>query len=145
MSGGNGTQRDDGYALTMFLVTFVTLLFAVAGLVVDGGRVVAARRSAGAVAASAARLGLQAIEGSATGEPVLTEARVRPIVLAYLAERGFPDSDVSVVCSTVCDRVEVTTRTTVKFGLGRLIGVSAKQVVATVGARQAVGITHEGG
>lgn len=132
-------------ALTMFLVSFVLVLFTFAGLVVDGSRVVAARRSATGAAASGARLGLQAFGGSLGGEPSVVEAQVQSLVSGYLADRGFPDSSIRVDCAATCDRVVVTTRTTVHFSLGRLVGISSKQVEATVGARQATGITYEGG
>ena len=43
--------------VTVFIVSMTTALLLVAGLVFDGGRMIAARRDADAVAAAAARAG----------------------------------------------------------------------------------------
>ena len=56
---------DHGQIAPMTVV-LVTAILALSGLVLDGGRIFAARREANSVAASAARAGAQAIDVSAT-------------------------------------------------------------------------------
>ena len=83
--------RDERGAVTAFVVVFTTTLLLVAGLVIDGGYVLAARRAAINEAEAAARAGAQAVrtdvlraDGPVTIDP--TEARRR--VLSYLASSG---------------------------------------------------------
>ena len=83
--------RDERGAVTAFVVVFTTTLLLVAGLVIDGGYVLAARRAAINEAEAAARAGAQAVrtdvlraDGPVTIDP--TEARGR--VLSYLASSG---------------------------------------------------------
>ena len=51
------TRRDEEGTVTVFVVGFMLALLLVAGLVIDGGNVLAARREAANVAESAARAG----------------------------------------------------------------------------------------
>lgn len=108
--------RDDG-AITVALMLLLVLTLAGAALVVDGGRVLAARRHASNVAEAAARAGvstagpLQAIDPNSAREAALDHA-----VRAGIAPR-----DVTIVVTA--DRVTVTVterRTTVFLVLGGL-------------------------
>jgi Flp pilus assembly protein TadG len=85
------TGRDDRGGVTVFVVVFIVALTAVAGLVFDGGNVLAARQAAANVAASAARAGAQALDiaGARTsaGTPLdATQADAR--AETYLAQTG---------------------------------------------------------
>lgn len=55
-------RDEERGAVTVFVTILTVALLAVAGLVTDGGRILAARREAGNVAESAARAGAQAID-----------------------------------------------------------------------------------
>ena len=55
-------RQPERGAVTVFVTILTVALLAVAGLVADGGRILAARREAGNVAESAARAGAQAID-----------------------------------------------------------------------------------
>ena len=55
-------RRDDGGWVTAFVVIFAVALVFMAGLVLDGGRMLAEHRRAGNLADSAARAGAQAID-----------------------------------------------------------------------------------
>jgi hypothetical protein len=101
----SGNERG---AVTAFVVVFTTTLLVVAGLVIDGGFLLAARREAINQAEAAARAGAQAVrtdvlraDGPVTVDPV--EARRR--VLDYLAGSGH-EATVDVAGDTV--RVEVS-------------------------------------
>lgn len=75
----------------MFVVVFMVALAAVAGLVFDGGNVLAARQEAANVAASAARAGAQALDiaGARTsGGTPLDAAQAVDRAEAYLAQTG---------------------------------------------------------
>ena len=87
-------------------VALVLSLFVVAGLVYDGGLILAAHRRAFNEAAAAARAGTQAISGStlAGGGPVETDpARAEAAAQAYLAATGHAGS-----VTVQGDMVEVT-------------------------------------
>src|SRR5437016_7848352 len=82
--GDNGT-------VTAFVVCFTVALIAVAGLVVDGGSILAARRHAFEDADAAARAGAQAIDEAAlrSGQPVtLNPDRARELAQAQLDASG---------------------------------------------------------
>lgn len=66
------SRRDESGQVTAFVVVFATALIAVAGLVVDGGVILAANRRAGAEADAAARAGADALDLNAyrSGAPL---------------------------------------------------------------------------
>ena len=78
--------------MTVFVVGFILALLLVAGLVIDGGNVLAARREAANVAESAARAGAQGININAARtsrgvelDPAAAEARAD----SYLTQTGY--------------------------------------------------------
>jgi len=84
--------RDDRGTVTVFVVVFMVALMAVAGLVFDGGNVLAARQQAANVAASAARAGAQALDiaGARTsGGTPLDAAEAVDRAETYLAQTGY--------------------------------------------------------
>ncbi len=77
--------------VTAFVVTFVAALILMAGLVLDGGLVLAAKRRAINEAEAAARAGAQQVATGAyrsSGRFVLDPARARAAAVAYLAATG---------------------------------------------------------
>lgn len=83
--------RDQGM-VSAFVVIFATALVFVAGLVVDGGRMLSEHRKVDNLADSAARAGAQAISDDAVraGETVnvLDEAQAVNLACAFLADAG---------------------------------------------------------
>lgn len=99
---------DERGGVTVFTVIFTTTLLLFAGLVIDGGHVLAARRLAINEAEAAARAGAQAIRTDmlrADGPVVVDPAGARRRALEYLAGTGH-DGTVEAVGDTVL--VEVT-------------------------------------
>lgn len=95
-------------AVTAFVATFTVALLGVAGLVADGGFVLAACRQAADEAEAAARAGTQAVDESALrsgGTVALDPDAARARALDYLAATGHR-GEVEVSGDTV--RVEVS-------------------------------------
>ena len=100
--------HDERGAVTVFVVVFTTTLLLIAGLVIDGGYLLAARRQAINEAEAAARAGAQAISIDvlrADGPVTINAADAQRRALAYLAGSGH-DATVDVSGDTV--RVEVS-------------------------------------
>ena len=90
LSGCDVTPRDQG-TVTVFVTVFMAALMVVAGLVIDGGNTLAARREAADIAESAARAGAEQIDqgsiragGPITVDPVAAQAAAEH----YLAVTG---------------------------------------------------------
>lgn len=130
-----GNERGQ---VTAFAVAMVLTLLLCAGLVVDGGRILAARRQAGDVAMGAARAGAQEVSDDPlreTGRVNLDPARARAAAEAYLSQaerRG----TVAVTGDAVTVRVQVRTSMVI---LG-LAGVADRTLSRTETARAVRGI-----
>lgn len=104
-------KRQEGQ-VSAFVVVFATALIFVAGLVVDGGNLLAAKRRATNEAEGAARAGAAAPAAvdigvfRRSGSVVLDPSRAEAAARAYLARAGHPDADVSVSG----DRIRVNLR-----------------------------------
>ena len=111
-----------------FTAIIVAALVACAGLAVDGGRILAARRDASALAAAAARRGSQELSWSdlAAGRATIDPARATAVAEAYLAQAGATGS-VAATAQEVSVTVTVTASTVV---LGAF-GIGSKSVTAT--------------
>lgn len=98
-------DRDRG-ALTVALMMLLAVTLAGAGLVVDGGRVMVARRHASNVAEAAARAGVS------TADPMtpLNPYRVRAVVHDYAADAGIAPADVRVDVGVDWVKVRITER-----------------------------------
>jgi Flp pilus assembly protein TadG len=81
---------DDRASILPFTATLVAALIACAGLAVDGGRILAARREAAAIAAGAARRGSQELGRGdlATGRAAIDPDRAAAAAQAYVAQAG---------------------------------------------------------
>lgn len=134
--------RDERGAVTAFVVVFTTTLLLVAGLVIDGGYVLAARRAAINEAEAAARAGAQAVrtdvlraDGPVTIDP--TEARRR--VLDYLTVSGHAATvDVSG------DTVHVEVSFSKPLAILGLAGLGQVTVRGTGEAQGVRGLVQEG-
>lgn len=116
--------RDDRGTVTAFVACFTIALLAVAGLVVDGGLTLAARRRAFNDANAAARSGAQAVDEAtlrSTGDIRIQPGRARTLAIDHLAAAGLSGT-VDVVGDTVTVHVTTTQNLTIlgMFGLGPL-------------------------
>jgi hypothetical protein len=130
--------RGESGQVTPFVTVLTLALLLCAGLVVDGGRVLAARRQAADLAASAARAGAQAVsidELRTTNRQLLDPAEATEAAQHYLDVAGHPDGDVSVSG----DSVEVRVRLTTPLVILRLVGLGERTVTGSGRARSVRG------
>ena len=131
--------------ITVFAVLIMTALLAVAGLVYDGGRALAAKTTAIDIAQEAARAGAQQVNLAvfrATGQVVLDVPAAQAAAQAYLAATGTGDTaTVTVTGDTVTVAVS-SVQHTVFLGL---IGIQALHVSGTATAAAESGITGPSG
>ena len=95
--------RGEGGSVTAFTVVVLVGLLMAAGLVLDGGRILAARRDAIDVGRGAARAGAQAVvppDTSSGGVPQVDPAEAGVLARRYLARAGY-QGDVAVAGTTV--------------------------------------------
>jgi Flp pilus assembly protein TadG len=147
-SGAPRTNRiegksDDGYALTMFLVVFSFTFLVITAMVVDGGRILSARREASNAAFTAARIGAQSATVDQLGY-VFDEVEAKSRAGAYLNEKGFPSHSIDVTCApTPKCTVRVTINGTATLVLLPMIGQKTKSFIVAGSARPATGIGAE--
>jgi hypothetical protein len=135
-------RHDERGAVTAFVVVFTTTMLLVAGLVIDGGYLLAARREAINEAEAAARAGAQAVRTDvlrAGGPVTIDPALARRKVLDYLAASGH-EGTVDVSGDTV--RVEVSfSKPLAILGLAGLNQVTIRGTGEAQGVR---GVVQEG-
>lgn len=115
-------KGDERGVITAFVATFTVALLGVAGLVADGGFVLAAQRQAADEAEAAARAGTQALDEGAlrgAGTIALDPDAARDRALDYLAATGH-QGHVDVTGDTVRVQVSFERPLTLlrMFGLG---------------------------
>jgi Putative Flp pilus-assembly TadE/G-like len=131
-------HRDERGQVTAFVVVFAVTLIFVAGLVLDGGYVLAARRRAVNEAEGAARAGAAtlAVEGYRASGPLrLDPARAESAARDYLAQTGH-GGDVAVSG----DRVAVVVRFDQPLQILGLGGLGAQSVTGRGEARAVLGV-----
>jgi hypothetical protein len=114
--------RGEAGTVTAFVAVFAVALIAVAGLVVDGGYMLAGRRAAFDEAEAAARAGAQAVDEDALrqgGAVVVQPDEARQRVADYLARTGH-EGTVEVSGDSVTVHIRVTQQLTILglFGVG---------------------------
>lgn len=129
--------RGERGAFTPWFVVLVVPMMLMAGLVFDGGQVLAGRREALDVAQNAARAGAQAIDGGQIrqGNIAIDPAQVDAAAQDYLAATGFTGT-------VTTNGTEVTVVVTQQIDMQLLgaIGVDAKTVTGTATARIVRGV-----
>ena len=134
--------RDAG-SVTLFFVVAALALFAMVGLVVDGGTKVRAAQQAGALAEEAARAGGQAISlpGAVRGDSVIAEPQQAAAAARhYLAENDLTGTVVIAEGGRgIAVHVSVT-RPTVFLGM---VGIDSMTVQGHAQARLVRGVTAE--
>jgi len=118
----SGVERGEGAAIWLVLVTVA--LVALAGLVFDGGRAVAARGEAMSIAQQAARSGADAVSaGSLHGgvDPAVGVAAAETAAWAVLDAAGVQPGDAAVTATaaSVTVTVTVTRRTAILSIVGK--------------------------
>lgn len=108
-------KRDERGAVTAFVVVFAFALLMIAGLVVDGGFLLNARREAINEAEAAARAGAQAVAGS--GSSRLSPAAATQLANAYLTKTGHQGT-VEVVGDTITVEVRFDQQMTILGAAG---------------------------
>lgn len=134
-------MRGDTGTLSAFMAIVTVALLVSAGLVLDGGRLLAARRRAADLAGNAARAGAQALDEDAlrSGRAVIDPVAGRDAVAAHLAGTA-AGWDARVAGDTIA--VDVDVRTGMLL-LG-IVGVGDQTVTATRRVRAATGVTDGG-
>jgi len=127
-------------SFTVFLAVLAVALFVLLGLVIDGGRAVAAQGAATGEAEQAARLGADQISITAirSGVVSIDPAAATRVADAYLRAVGSPGV-VTVVGQTVNVNVE-SSEPTVILGM---IGLEQIGISATASATDVHGVTRE--
>lgn len=135
------SAADERATVTVFVVAMTTALLLVAGLVFDGGRMIAARRDADGVAAAAARAGVQGVDEAGLREtdgapidPLDSRARVQ----RYLATTAYTGT--AVVAG---DTVTVHVHRIQELQILSLAGLRSSNVTGTATARAVRAVTEQ--
>jgi Flp pilus assembly protein TadG len=137
-----GAQHERGAAAVM-LVLLTPVFFALAGLVLDGGRAIAARQRAADLAEQAARSGANSLDVSglrATGADTINLTSAPSVACHYVATVEPGDGCATTVAPTQVT-VTVTTHTpTVLLGL---IGINTFTTTGTASAQAVTGVVTQ--
>jgi uncharacterized membrane protein len=131
--------RSEEGSVTVFVVGLTLALLMVAGLVYDGGRILAARRQAHDLADNAARAAAQAVDLDAlrSGAPV----ELNPLDAQVAAENYLATTGHTGEVLVTADTVEVHVTITTPMVLLQLAGIPERTVAASGQARLVRGIT----
>lgn len=135
-------RRNERGAVTAFVAVFTMALVLMAGLVVDGGHALAARRRAINEAESAARAGAQAVlTGAVRTSPgtALDPGAARARAEAYLRVTGHPGA-----VAVTGDRVQVTVTIEQPLVILGAAGLASVTVTGQGEARAVRGVLEEG-
>lgn len=136
---------DDTGAAAVILVLLTPVFFALAGLVLDGGRAITARQGAADLAEQAARAGVNALDVStlrASGVDAVDPDAARVAACRYVA---VADRGASCSVSVTGARVQVTVTTRTSTVLLGLIGIDSFHVAGSATAAPVRGVvTKEG-
>jgi Flp pilus assembly protein TadG len=135
--------RGEAGQVTAFVVVFVVALVFLAGLVIDGGYVLAARRRAMNEAQAAARAGAQALNLDAYrggGTYTLDPDGARSAALSYLDRTGHGDG---AAVDVTGDTVSVSVSFDQPLNILGIAGAPAVSVSGAGSARSARGVVSE--
>lgn len=134
-------ERDERGTVTVFVVTMTTALLLVAGLVFDGGRMIAARRDADAVAGAAARAGVQGVDEAGlrqTNGAALNTNDANARVQRYLAATGYTGTAV-----VVGDTVTVNVQRVQELHILSVAGLHTSTITGSGSARAVRAVTEQ--
>lgn len=142
MAASRTWKAEDG-AVTVLVVGLTAALLVLAGLLTDGGRILAARREAFALADNAARAAAQAVDVQAlrAGAPV----RLDPLAAEEAAHRYLRAADRQGHVVVSGDAVEVRVSFEVNLAVLGVVGLDSPTVTGTGRARAVAGVTGPGG
>jgi Flp pilus assembly protein TadG len=134
------SRFDDAGSLTAFVAVFCLTLFILVGLVVDGGRAIAARSAAMSEAEQAARAGAGqvSVDSLRSGEVAIDPASAIRAAEAYLVSVGQPGTT-TVVGQMVTVHIVTEDPTTI---LG-IVGIKSIAISVTASAINVHGVTQE--
>ena len=137
----NNACSDDQGSLGPMLVVLVVAALALAGLVVDGGRILSGKRLAHDAASQAAQIASQEVDENAlrSGQstPRLDPGLASAAASAYLSAAGVTGS-----VTVAGDEVIVTTEVAVSMQMLGPFGVGPKKIVGQASARAVRGVHH---
>jgi hypothetical protein len=124
---------DERGTVTVFVVSMTTALLLVAGLVFDGGRIIAANREADAVAGAAARAGVQGLDESGVrstdGAPILAPEAIRRV------QRYLASTDYQGTATVSGETVSVEVHRPQTLAILSLAGLTTSDITGTGSAR----------
>jgi Flp pilus assembly protein TadG len=127
----NNQYRDrQAGQVTTFVVVLILALFALAGLVLDGGRYFTAQRHTRNTAAAAARAGAQGVAEDSLRDPTRGVA-LDPVDAYNRAQAFLTASDATGTIEVSTDTVTVTVTTKVSPLLLGIVGVGDRTITAT--------------
>lgn len=132
-------MNDEAGSLSAFLAVVALSLFVLAGLVVDGGRAIAAREAAWNTAQQAARVGAGqiSVQGLRWNEVVTDPSTAQDAALSFLQANGYSGT-VRVIDGTVTVSL-ATSEPTVILGV---IGIHHIAIVESATAIDVNGVTR---
>ncbi len=125
-------RRDETGVAAVFVVFVAVALLAVAGLVIDGGYAMAAKREATGRAEQAARVGADALD---QGSLRSGTAQVDPLLAVTAAQDYLARVDAQGTVTVDGDTVTVTVTVTQQTAVLSAVGVSSLTVSGTAAAR----------
>lgn len=137
---GGARQSDEAGGITVFIALLAVALFALAGLVLDGGRAMSAQQAAQDEAEQAARSGAAALSVSAlrTGAVRIDSQTAVADAVAYMMAAGHPGT-----ATVVGNAVEVKIQYRVRTDILGMIGIGTLPVSASARAVDVHGVTKE--
>jgi Flp pilus assembly protein TadG len=144
MTGRRGARGDRGGeagAVTVMVVIFAAVLVLLAGLVSDGGRVLAAKRRAINIAEQAARAGAQQLDVASVrggGPDQLDPPAARAAAMAYLGQAGYAGA-----AHVYGDTVDVDVGWSQPLLILHIAGVGTPGGTVNAAARTVHGVTQE--
>lgn len=130
-----GLAGEDQGSVTVFVVGVLAALFVVAGLVFDGGTIIAGHREADAEAEGAARAGAEAVAAAKRASAAVT---VDPVAARRAAERYLTAYGHEGHVTVAGDQVTVTVSFT-EMQILSIVGLRSKSVTGTASAIALVG------
>jgi len=139
-------RRDEHGQVTVFVVIFMIALIGLAGLVIDGGVALAARRRAVNEAQAAARAGAEALDEGlyrSTGARTIDQSAAQAKVASYMSAAD--PGAVYTVSFPAGDTVQVDEHFDQAMNILGVFGVSSITASGHGSARTVHGITQENG
>lgn len=137
---GGARESDEAGGITVFIALLAVALFALAGLVLDGGRAMTAQQAAQDEAEQAARSGAAALSVSAlrTGAVRIDSQTAVADAVAYMMAAGHPGT-----ATVVGNAVEVRIQYRVPTDILGMVGIGTLPVSASARAVDVHGVTKE--